>query len=534
MQARRDSPGYRYGWWLRRYRITLAATAAVLVLAVGATYQMLGARAQPGVAGDAFSSPPTTVIDKSIAVLPFVDMSEKKDQEYFSDGLSEELIDRLAQAADLRVISRTSSFYFKGKQTTVSEIARTLGVSHVLEGSVRKFGNQLRVTAQLIRAADGTHLWSRTYDPEPKNVLVLQTQIATAVTNALQATLAGDAAAGNEAGGTQDPHAYDAYLRGKSLARLNDNEDNLLARIDTYQQALRLDPLFARAYVGLADAQRSYAGNYALGGDIAERQRKARAAAESALRLEPQLGEAHAALAGVLAEGYLDFGGALEEYGRAVSYSPNNSDVLMDSGLLMAAMGQVDEGVARVRRAVAFDQLNTRAYRYLTYALIAARRYREAIDASNRGLNVDPSDVRALARRGLAQLLLGQYDAARQSCETPKQNWLSSLCLAIVYDKLHRQPQAQAQFVAMQTRWGDSLAYQYAEIYAQWGDSAKALDWLEAAYRLPDPGMYWIKKDSLLDPLRSQARFTALLAKLKLDRDLPASPSPGATAAGTR
>jgi len=531
VQARGDSPGYRWGWWLWRYRITLVASAVMLLLAAGAGYRLLVPRPQAGIAGDAFASAPGAAIDKSIAVLPFLDLSEKRDQEFLSDGLSEEVIDHLAQSADLRVISRTSSFYFKGKQATVGEIARALGVSYVLEGSVRRAGDQLRVTVQLIRAADGTHLWSKTYDPVALDVLQLQSQIATAVTNALQATLLGDPATASELGGTQNPRAYDAYLRGKSLARLSESEENLLARIGAYQDALRLDPGFAKAYVGLADAQRLYASNYALGADVNERLRKSRAAAESALRLEPHLGEAHAALAETLVEGFLDFNAALSEYERAVAYSPTNADVLMDSGLLMVALGQVDAGLERVRRAVSYDQLNGRAYRILTQALIQARHYPEAIDASNRLQSLDPTDARAPARRGLAQLLLGRYEAARQSCEGPRQNWVSRLCLAIVYNKLHQREKAQAQFAAMQSQWGDTLAYQYVQIYAQWGETAKALDWLETAYRLPDPGMFWIKSDPLLEPLGSQPRFVALLKKLKLERDAsPGAAAPVATA----
>jgi TolB-like protein len=199
----------------------------------------------------------------SIAVLPFANMSGDAKQDYFSDGLSEELLNSLAAIRDLQVVARTSSFSFRGQDVDVAVVARKLNVGAVLEGSVRKDGSHVRITAELINALTGFQLWSQTYDRDLKSVLALQTEIATAVTKALQATLLSDAATAIEIGGTQNPAAFDAYLRGKSLERGNLDKETTLARIAAYSEAIRLDPKFAKAYVGIAFAQNQYANNFA-------------------------------------------------------------------------------------------------------------------------------------------------------------------------------------------------------------------------------------------------------------------------------
>jgi TolB-like protein len=457
----------------------------------------------------------------SIAVLPFVNMSGDPKQDYFSDGLSEELLNSLTTIRDLRVAARTSSFFFKGKEVDLSEIARKLNVGAVLEGSVRKDGGHVRITAQLIDAMTGFHLWSQTYDRDLKDILTLQTEIATAVTRALQATLMADAAAAIELGGTQNPQAFDAYLRGKNPDAGNIGKSGLLAGIAALDEAIRLDPAFAKAYASKALAETGFAEYYGVGAEIREHFERARSAAERSLQLAPQLGEAHSAFAVVLANGFLDFNGALAEHQRALSLSPNDSGVLLRAAWFFADIGRTDEGAAMGRRGASLDQLNWRAYRSLAVVLSDARKYPEAIEAANRSLTLNPKDTRQTALRGLALLQLGDIDAARRSCETPPLDWEGQLCLALAYNKLHRRPDAEAQLAAMKANLGEASAYQYAEIYAQWGDSAKALDWIETAYRLRDPGMIALKVDDLLDPLRKELRFQEILHKLSFPTDAP-------------
>jgi TolB-like protein/limonene-1,2-epoxide hydrolase len=329
----------------------------------------------------AFAPPP-----HSIAVLPFVNMSGDPKQDYFSDGLSEELLNSLTTIPDLHVAARTSSFFFKGKEVDLSEVAHKLNVGAVLEGSVRKDGDQVRITAQLINAITGFHLWSQTYDRDLKSILKLQTEIATAVTKALQATLMADAAATIELGGTKNPRAFDAYLLGRNLDHSKIDKDVVLAAIAGFDEAVRLDPGFAKAYASKALAETGLAEYYGVGTEIREHFQRARAAAERSVQLAPELGEAHSALADVLAHGYFDFKGALAEHERAVTLSPNEPGVLLRTSWFLSDIGRGDEAAPMARRGVSLDQLNWRAYRYFAVVLDDAHRYPEAIEAADRGV----------------------------------------------------------------------------------------------------------------------------------------------------
>lgn len=468
-----------------------------------------GSPAKPRSAAAEFTPPP-----HSIAVLPFVNMSGDPKQDYFSDGLSEELLNSLVAIRDLKVAARTSSFTFKGKNDDVADIAHKLNVGAVLEGSVRKDGNQVRITAQLINASTGFHLWSQTYDRDLKNVLTLQTEIATAVTKALQATLMADAAATIEIGGTQNPAAFDAYLRGKNRDRMNASKENVVARMAAFAEAIRLDPKFAKAHVGAAAAQIEYAGNYAPGPEVPTWNQRARENGETAIALAPQLGEAHVAMGLAWERGYLNFAQAESEYERALALAPNDTGVLMRFGRFSVTMGRTESGLANIRRAIAMDQLNPQGYAQLSFALHDAKKDREAVEAVNRALQIDADSSDLKNARGLYLLSIGEIDAARESCEIPKRGWQGMLCLAILYDRLHRHAEAESERAAMQGEFGNGSAYQMAEIYAQWGDTSKALEWLETAYRLPDPGIVSLRVDAMIDPLRKETRFREIERKL--------------------
>jgi TolB-like protein len=487
-------------------------TATVITASASSAAATAGdAAAKSAGAAAAFTPPP-----HSIAVLPFVNMSGDPKQDYFSDGLSEELLNSLASIRDLRVAARTSSFFFKGKDVDLSDVARKLNVGAVLEGSVRKAGDQVRITAQLINAVTGYHLWSQTYDRDLKDILKLQTEIATAVTKALEATLLADAAATIELGGTQNPQAFDAYLRAKSSAVAGNGRSALLDAIASVDEAIRLDPGFAKAYAWKALAENGFAEYYGVGDEIREHFQRARAAAQRALQLAPELGEAHSAMARVLSDGFYDYHGALAEHERALALSPNDSGVLLRAAWLYADIGRTDTAATLARRGVSLDQLNPAAYRSLAVVMDDLHQYRDAIEAANRALSLNPKDVRQAALRGLALVHLGEYESAVQSCNLPPLDWESHLCLAIAYDKLHRRPEAEAQVEIMKKDLGDASAYQYAEIYAQWGDIPKSLDWVESAYRLKDPGITAVEADEFLAPIRTEPRFQAVEHKLNL------------------
>jgi TolB-like protein/Flp pilus assembly protein TadD len=463
--------------------------------------------AQPSAAPTAFSPPP-----HSIAVLPFVNLSGDKEQEYFSDGLTEELLNSLAEINELQVAARTSSFSFK-EHPDIATVAHKLNVGAVLEGSVRRSGHTLRVTAQLINAVTGFHLWSKTYDRDLGDVLKLQTEIATAVAGALTVTLLGDVAAKVELGGTRNSAAFDAYLRGaKAYSSRQEGKDTPIA-ITAYTEAIRLDPDYALAFAGRSMAFSSYAGEAATAAAAREALDKAQADARQALSLAPDLAQAHLALAFV-SDNTLDFTQANYEYERALALAPGNAEVLRRSGGFAAYMGHFDAGLAAAHRAVVLDPLARESHLVLGRALYAARRYAEAVAAFAEVISLDPYKI-TYADRGLAYYGLGDLERARASCETTADYWASKQCLAVIYDKFGRHADAEAELAKLKAALGDTSAYQYATIYAQWGNRAKALEWLETALRLRDPGLELLKTDPLLDPLRKEPRFQTIERGLK-------------------
>jgi TolB-like protein/Tfp pilus assembly protein PilF len=466
--------------------------------------------ARSGAPSSAFNPPP-----HSIAVLPFVNMSGDKEQEYFSDGLAEELLNSLAEINELQVAARTSSFSFKGEKIDVETIARKLNVGAVLEGSVRRSGNTVRVTTQLINAVTGFHLWSHTYDHDLGDVLRLQTEIADAVAGALKVTLLGDAAAKIELGGTHNPAAFDAYLRAVKAHGSSHEGKDLQSAITEYTEAIRLDPKYALALAGRALAH----FDYHFVEDVSHREGllEVQADADKALDLAPNLAEGHLALGKFLLFHSLDFKRANEEYDKAASLAPGNAMVLRDYGRYAVHMGRAASGIAASRRAVVLDPLNHENYTVLARALYFARQYDDAISTLQDSLALDPDDPIAYAYRGLTFYALGNFEGARASCERMAggYEWVTRPCLAVTYDKLGRHADAQVVLTQEQALLGNNDAYQYAQIYAQWGNSNQALEWLETALRLRDPGMVYVKTDPLLDPLRKEPRFEAIERELK-------------------
>ncbi len=494
-----------------RSKPVLLAIVAVVVLAAPA-YFWISKHLTPY--ATAFAPPP-----HSIAVLPFVNLSGDKEQEYFSDGLTEELLNSLAQINDMQVAARTSAFSFKGTNTDIGTIAHKLNVAAVMEGSVRRSEHTVRVTAQLINAVTGFHLWSKTYDRDLGDVLKLQTEIATAVADALKVTLLGDVAAKIELGGTHNPAAFDAYLRAAKAFQSRHQDKEIPTAIVAYTEAIRLDPNFALAFSGRSIALTTYAGNEATGAAVREGYEKAESDARQAVALAPGLAEGHLALANVFETGTLDFARAGDEYEQALALAPGNAQVLRLSGVFAAYMGHFDTGVAAAHRAVVLDPLDRRSHSALGRALYAARRYREAAAAHAEAISVNPDFQSAYGERGLAFYAVGDLERARATCETKRDDWGSQQCLAVVYEKLGRHADAEAELAKMKAALGDALAFQYATIYAQWGDRAKALEWLDIAMRLRDPGLENLKTEPFFDPLRKEPRFKAIERELKFPTD---------------
>jgi TolB-like protein len=481
---------------------------AVVLTAVAVSYVLIEKLwvAKPG--PPAAFAPPT----HSIAVLPFVNLSGDKEQEYFSDGLTEELLNSLAAIGGLQVAARTSSFSFKEHPDIVT-VAHKLNVASVLEGSVRRSEHTVRVTAQLINATTGFHIWSKTYDRDLGDVLKLQTEIATAVADALKVTLLGDVAARIELGGTRNSAAFDAYLRGRKAQLSAFSDKDYRIAIDAYTQAIALDPNYALAFANRSVALSSYAGE-ASGPMVHESFAKALSDAQEAIALAPNLAEGHVALASYFEAGSQDFTRANEEYERALALAPGNVRVLQDYGTFAVAMGRTDTGIAAARRAVVLDPLNRDSHYNLGSSLYRARQNSEAIAALQDALALDPEDPFSLAFRGLAYYALGDFENARASCESKPDDGLSQQCLAVTYDKLGRHADAEAALAKLRAAFGDASAYQYATVFAQWGNTPKALEWLDTAMRLRDSGLEYLKTDPLMDPLRQKPRFQAVMREL--------------------
>jgi TolB-like protein/DNA-binding winged helix-turn-helix (wHTH) protein/Tfp pilus assembly protein PilF len=462
-----------------------------------------------------FGGSSVVVSDKSIAVLPFADMSEKKDQEYFSDGLAEELIEQLGNTPGLKVIARTSSFSFKGKSDDIPTIASKLNVANVLEGSVRRSGSHLRISTQLIRADSGQSLWSETFDREFRDVFAIQDEIAVAVVSALKLKLAGGQTA-TGAHGTTNPEAYNAYLLGRNLyirsAYIQSTETGYRQAIEAYQKAINLDPRYADAYAELAMAQ-YYLGDYT--GDLAL-ETSAEQAAQQAIEIDQHRASGYAV------RGYLRFNmrydwvGAEADFKQALVLDPTDSRVFRRYASVLNQVGRTEEAAALLQKGIEQDPLDASTWTGLVDALVASRNYPAAYDAVRRALAIRPTDNSSNFQLACLQLFDGK---ARDALATFQSNSFAIFRDTGVAMAEHTLGDAKSSQQALDrviaTAAGDA-AYQIAEIYAWRGEKDKAFEWLERAYRQQDGGLTGIKIDLVLASLRSDPRYVAMLRKLNL------------------
>src|SRR6516164_6549291 len=448
----------------------------------------------------------------SIAVMPFVNMSSDKEQEYFSDGLSEELLNHLVRIPGLRVAARTSSFQFKGRNEDLRTVAEKLNVNNILEGSVRKEGRKVRITAQLINASDGFHMWSETYDRDLDDVFAVQEDIARAVANTLRVKLLGATAVALSVG-TYNAEAYNAYLRGRYFLERRDRK-SLEKALGYYEQAITLDSRYALAWAQIALLRANQADRGYL--PIKEGYEKARTAAEKALALDPNLADANLAFAWIKATYDWDWAAADASYQRALALQPGNAMVVRTAGGLAASLGRLDEALALHRRAVELDPLSAAARMNLgTYAYYAGH-YDEAVAAFRNLLELDPSIPvihHDLARVYLAQGRLQQ--ALEEIQQEPEPVW-RLFGQVLVYHALDKKDDADAALSEFVAKYSDDSAYQVASAYAFRGQTEKAFEWLHKAYTRRDPGLSDIKIDPLLLSIRSDARYSAFLKTMRL------------------
>ena len=497
----------------RQLRTIISSVTVVIVLSVLGYYAFTWsarhtqAPAGPGPAQAATSAIPA----KSIAVLPFVDMSEKRDQEYFSDGLAEELLDLLSQVPDLRVPARTSSFYFKGRTDDVVTIARRLRVAHLLEGSVRRSGNKIRVTAQLIRADNGYHLWSKTYDRDAKDIFQVQDEIATAVVSALKAQLlpAQPLASHHR---TDNTEAFAAYLMGNKLRETDTAASNPQA-LQSYRRAVALDPNYAAAYSGIADAEWRVADM--ITGEAAGYQRSL-AAAEHAIALAPNSADGYWARGGLRTAYYYDWAAAEADFRKALELDPNDVRVLRDYGSLLAGLGRTAEALEVMRKGIALDPLSARAWRQLALLELDLGRLAEAKQAAQHLVVILPNSYLTRSVTGRIALDEARYaDALTEFRKDDIGAW-KLIGTAMAEHSLGHAAASQAALDELIQKHSATLAYQIAEVYGWRGERDQAFEWLERAYRQHDGGMSYIRHDRFLAPLRDDPRYAALLKALNL------------------
>ncbi len=490
-------------------------TAIGLLLAAGLGYLAV----HLGGSRNATTNPPARAVnaipEKSVAVLPFTDMSEKHDQEFFSDGLSEELIDMLANVPQLHVPARTSSFYFKGKPEKISTIARELGVAHVLEGSVRKAGDRLRITAQLIRADNGYHIWSATYDRDAKDVFQVQDEIAAAVVGALKLTLLTPPdSAGRQ---TSSAEAYSQYLLARQIQQDGDWKDGPKS-VAALRRALELDPGYAPAWAELAGALDTSSEDDSVStADWQQAKLEAFAAADRAIALAPKLAD------GYESRGYLrawvrrDFKGAAEDYQRALELAPDSADALKGyAGSVLAPTGRLDEALAMARRVLELDPLSAASWRLLGYVLWLRKECSASVDANQRSLAISPQQAFTPTYIAYCRLMQGKPADALVAGQRSTEAAFRLTSSAMALHDLGHTAESDKLLAELVKGFASNAAYQIAEVYAWRGEREAAFQWLERSYVQRDGGLTIVKCDPMVEKLRGDPRFAALLRKMNL------------------
>jgi TolB-like protein/Tfp pilus assembly protein PilF len=447
---------------------------------------------------------------KSIAVLPFADLSEKQDQEYFADGMAEELIDLLAKIPHLKVIGRTSSFQFKGKNTDLREVGKALGAAYVLEGSVRRAQDRIRVSVQLIDARDGSHRWSESYDRPIGDVLKVQDDIAAGLVRSVQVQVG---AADLPARGTVvNPEAYNLYLRARA-ARDHFDLQNQEDAVTYYQQALKLDPTFVPAAAGLVFAF----GNLFLYERTEAAASRFSTAIDAALKLDPNLAEMHGARAWLYSDRDLNWAAAEVELQQALGMEPENPYVQRDAGLLACTLGRWDEGMRYLRVALSHDPFNPAVHTNPAGCLLRAGRYVEAEEQARRALAISPTDEVGLTFLGTVLLARGELPAALDAFRQVNHRHYRLVGLTAVYQAMGYRAESDQAMRQLEAEAAAEDPYEIAEGHAYRGEIEAALKWLERAGAQKDPDISILAKgDPAFARYVGDQRYRAWLRKMNL------------------
>jgi TolB-like protein/Tfp pilus assembly protein PilF len=497
--ARRNSVGW------------VAALALVAILAAGAAYYFTAHRAVTKTAA---------IPEKSIAVLPMVNSTGDPANEYFSDGMSEEFISSLSRLQELKVIGRTSSFQFKGKTDDSKAIGEKLGVYYLLEGSVRKSADRVRIAVALIKSGDGANVWSETYDRKLKDIFAVQSEIADAVAKELKVALLGNngqtvqlATAATPS--NQNVEAYNALLQGNFYSARQTAED-LRKAIGYYEEAIRLDPRYALAYAKLAPAASNLAYTFV---SVATKERqeaiaKARASAKRALELDPNLADAHSAQGGVLQLVDFNFAGAEAEYRGALELAPQNVGVIGNLANLLATLDRFDEAVALEKRAIALDPLRSQSHVNLAGYLIALARYDEAEAALRKAIELQPQSGTNYTSLAMIQILRGNAGAALEVAKKETDPFWRTYALALAHFANGDRPEADAALKKLIDDDADDAGSQIATVYALRKEPEKMFEWLEHAWTTHDAGLIELLTNPFLRAYKDDPRFIAFAQKI--------------------
>jgi serine/threonine-protein kinase len=484
-----------------------------LLLAIG----MLAAA--PGVAWYLFLRKPapaggSAATKPSIAVLPLVNLSSDKEQEYFSDGLTEELLNLLAKVPGLHVAARTSAFAFKGKNVKMSEIGQELGVATLLEGSVRKSGDQIRITTQLINAGDGYHLWSETYDRKLTDIFAVQDEIARAVVGALKLKLL--PSSGSRGGQTAIPEAHNQLLLAREFLRRGNAEDFRRAH-QAARRAVELDPGYAPAWAGLSAAGGAVANEEDSAEAIIANREESCAAAEKAISLAPDIPDGFLARIACRIVTRWDWTGAGEDFHRALALAPESALVLSSYAYwFLRPTGRLQEAVAALRKWTELDPINAGAWKNLGHTLVFLGELGPARKALERSLEISPSQSSTAYYLCLSSLLEAHPAEALVSAQRSATEVFRLVGVALAQHDLGDAKESQRVLDTMIAKFAKSGSYQIAEVYAWRGEKDRAFEWLERARVERDPGLLHAKGDPTLRGLHADRRWRLLLEALHL------------------
>ena len=469
-----------------------------------------------GVAVHRASRPVVTTHGKpSIAVLPFADMSPGKDQEYLSDGIAEEILNVLARVPGLWVPGRTSSFYFKGKDAKLEDIGRELKVDHVLEGSVRRAGNKVRVSAEVVKAGTGERIWSQTFDRELSDIFAVQDEVARSVAEALRVKLLPGEDLAERWVRTREPEAYNQLLLGRQFMRQGTLDDFKRARA-AFEKAAAIDPGYAAAWTGVSQA---IIATLSLDRDDPELRREALAAADRAVAVAPDVRNGYITRAWARRKLLFDWAGALADLDTAARLGPGDEEIDALRAELRGAPEPAAEAIRRAQSDVERDPLNPGAWMWLGAEYVAAENYARAGQALARALEIAPGHVNASWIECVRLVAGGHPGEALALAQRSSIEWLQLACTAFAQHDLGREKESKAALDALVERWADGFALQVAEVHAWRGDPDRAFEWLERAYTQRDNGMLWLRTDPFLRKLHGDRRWMPFLRKMTLPGD---------------